>query len=193
MESRPLRVFDAPFFVAMLLGSLLVDTGHLNAGQPLTVALPLMVPGLALELVDTDLRTLGLLNDLPGNRHLRQRVGARSDVVAIDYESCGEGVLGSRLAVELLDLNDVADGHLVLLAAGLHDGVRRHGSLLLTRQCLRGSRDQHPAERGSRENHPPQWRADPQITRSAPNGSNRGPVHHSEPPSDRNRALRSFP
>src|SRR5699024_7865818 len=117
-----------------------------DAGQSLPMTLPLMVTGLVLELVDADLRTLGLLDDLPGYRDLRQRIGARSDIVAIDYESCGKGVLGARLAVELLDLNDVADGHLVLLAAGLHDGVRRHGSLLLTRQCLRGSRDQHPPD-----------------------------------------------
>src|ERR1700744_1590455 len=55
-ESRPLRELEAPFLCAM---SLPRDSGDLDAGQRLTVSLPLVVPGLVLEFVDFDLRALG--------------------------------------------------------------------------------------------------------------------------------------
>src|SRR6476469_9984372 len=97
------------------------DGGDLDAGQLLPVTLTLVVARLVLELVDPDLRTLGLLDDLAGDRDLRQCVGVRGDIATVDVQHGGEDVLGARLALELLDLDDVADGHLVLLAAGLDD------------------------------------------------------------------------
>src|SRR5207248_11133700 len=41
---------------------LLRDPGDLHLGERLAVALPLVVPGLVLELVDADLRALGVLD-----------------------------------------------------------------------------------------------------------------------------------
>src|SRR3978361_2074338 len=56
LESRPLRVDDAPFLCAMSRLLLLrrggVDPGHLDLRQLLTVALPLPVAGLVLVLQD---------------------------------------------------------------------------------------------------------------------------------------------
>src|SRR6202000_1565322 len=48
LESRPLRELDAPFLCAIVdqLPDLLGDPGDLDAGQLLTVALPLVVAGL---------------------------------------------------------------------------------------------------------------------------------------------------
>src|SRR5207237_31316 len=117
---------------AMAAGSLLsLDAGNLDAGQPLTVTLALVVAGLVLELVDADLGALGVLHDLPGHRGLAQRVGVSRDGGAVDDQDGLKADLGTRLAVELLNLDDVSDSHLVLLAAGLDDRVHRDGSLLL--------------------------------------------------------------
>src|SRR3954467_11470696 len=60
LESRPLRELDAPFLCAMVLLLSCRDVGDLELGQPLAVTLPLVVAGLVLELVDADLRPLGL-------------------------------------------------------------------------------------------------------------------------------------
>src|SRR5436853_6193845 len=57
LESRPLRDDDAPFLCAMS-SSALRDVANHDAGQGLTVPLPLVVAGLVLELVDVDLRAL---------------------------------------------------------------------------------------------------------------------------------------
>src|SRR5882672_6149624 len=46
------------------------DIGDLELGEPLTVAHPLVVTGLVLELVDADLGTLGLGDDLSLDGHL---------------------------------------------------------------------------------------------------------------------------
>src|SRR3954469_19329035 len=131
-ESRPLRELDAPFLCAIAVQLLLgLDVGYLDAGQLLPVTLPLVVAGLVLELVNADLRALGLPDDLADDRHLGQLGRVGRDVVAVDDEQRGERELGSRLTVELLDLDDVADGDLVLLPAGLDDRVHRDGTLLL--------------------------------------------------------------
>src|SRR5690606_14575859 len=147
-------------------GSLLVDAGDLEAGQPLPVTLTLVVAGLALELVDTDLRALDLLDDLARDRDLRQRVSVRRDLAVVDHHHGGKGVLGARLAVELLDLDDIADGDLVLLAAGLDDCIRRHGSLLITRLLGWGYDD--PPDRG------PSYR----VLQSASGSTHRGRFTH---------------
>src|SRR5919112_806744 len=101
------------------------DPGHLELGEPLTVAHPLVVTGLVLVLVDADLRTLGLGDHLSGDRGLGQLVGVMRDVLAVDEQDRGQRDLGARLGIELLDLDDIALSDLVLLAAGLDDGVHR--------------------------------------------------------------------
>src|SRR3954468_10705508 len=58
-ESRPLRDDEAPFLCAMSR-SALRDVADHDAGQGLTVPLPLLVAGVVPELVDVDLRPLGV-------------------------------------------------------------------------------------------------------------------------------------
>src|SRR3954451_3368957 len=71
LESRPLRDDEAPFLCAMS-ASALRDVADHDAGQGLTVPLPLVVARLVLELVDVDLRALAVLDDLAGHGDLRQ-------------------------------------------------------------------------------------------------------------------------
>src|ERR1700712_5080359 len=73
LESRPLRELEAPFLCAMCSLPYLLDAGDFEHRQRLPVALPLVVAGLVLELVDADLRALGVLEDLAGDRNLGQR------------------------------------------------------------------------------------------------------------------------
>src|SRR5699024_10038767 len=117
-------------------GSELLDTRDLDDRQILTMALTLVVPGLVLELVDPDLGTLGLLDDLAGDADLGQSVGVGGDRRSIDDEDRGQRHGGTGLALDLLDLDMVPFGDLVLLAAGLDDRV--HGGLpLASRVCGR--------------------------------------------------------
>src|SRR5689334_9999369 len=83
-ESRPLRELEAPFLCAMSSSPLLLDAGDLQHRQLLTVALTLVVAGLVLELVDTDLGALGVLEHLAGHRDLGQRRGVGGDGSAVD-------------------------------------------------------------------------------------------------------------
>src|SRR5882757_1556885 len=117
LESRPLRELEAPFLCAIGSLPLLLDSGDLDDRQWLTVALALVVAGLVLELVNADLRALGVLEDLAGDRDLRQFVGVSGDVgtVVIGLDSQRDGRAG--VVLQLVDLHDVATGVLVLLAA----------------------------------------------------------------------------
>src|SRR5581483_6035847 len=122
-ESRPLRELEAPFLCAMV--RLPRDSGDLDAGQRLAVSLPLVVPGLVLELVDFDLRALGVLHHGAGDREAGQRRGVRGQVLTVHDQECGKAHLGAGLADDLLDGEHVTDGDLVLLAAGFDDRVHR--------------------------------------------------------------------
>src|SRR5919202_1746549 len=94
-ESRPLRDDDAPFLCAMS-SSALRDVANHDAGQGLTVPLPLVVAGLVLELVDVDLRALAVLDDLAGHGDARECLGVGGDGVAVDQQQGrkGDGVTG---------------------------------------------------------------------------------------------------
>src|SRR4029453_2996833 len=81
-EARPLRDDDAPFLCAMS-ASALRDVADHDAGQGRAVPLPLGVAGLVLELVDVDLRALGVLDDLTGHGHLGQGRRVAGDGVAV--------------------------------------------------------------------------------------------------------------
>src|SRR5664279_6662333 len=94
------------------------------------MALPLVVAGLVLELVDDDLRALRVGHDLTGHRHLLQGFQLCGDRRAIDEQDSGKRDGSAGLAVELLDLDDVTLGDLVLLAAGLDDRVHRGRAFL---------------------------------------------------------------
>src|SRR6185436_5304823 len=78
-ESRPLRVEDAPFLCAMSEPPLL-DSGDLDAGQLGAVPLALLVSGLVLELLDDDLGSAQVGDDLGGHLDLRQVFGVVRDL-----------------------------------------------------------------------------------------------------------------
>src|SRR6478736_9144820 len=84
------------------------NTGDLDLGQRLTVTLPLVVAGLVLELVDDDLRALGVRDDLAGHGDLGQSIGLRGDGGPVHHQDRGQGHRSAGLALELLDLDDVA-------------------------------------------------------------------------------------
>src|SRR3954468_18327281 len=121
-ESRPLRDDEAPFLCAMS-SSALRDVADHDAGQGLTVPLPLVVARLVLELVDVDLRALAVLDDLAGHGDVGQGRRVTGDGVAVDQQDGreGDGVAGRTL--EAVDRERVAHGHLVLAATGLHHCV----------------------------------------------------------------------
>src|SRR3954466_14719605 len=111
LESRPLRDDEAPFLCAMS-ASALRDVADHDAGQGLTVPLPLVVAGLVLELVDVDLRALGVLDDLTGHGHLGQPPCAAGDGAAPDPQDGREGDLVAGRARQPVDRERVAHGHL---------------------------------------------------------------------------------
>src|ERR1700738_2438687 len=106
----------------------LLDAGDLEDRQLLTVTLALVIAGLVLELVDADLGALRVLEHLTGDGDLLQVLRRAGDLRSVDDEGDRQRDLGAGLRVELLDLDDVSDGDLVLLAAGLDDCVSRHRS-----------------------------------------------------------------
>src|SRR3954453_14823628 len=122
LESRPFRDDEAPFLCAMS-SSALRDVADHDAGQGLTVPLPLVVAGLVLELVDVDLRALAVLDDLAGHGHAGQRLRVGGDGVAVDQQQGrkGDGVTG--LPAQAVDGERVTDSHLVLRSTGLDDCV----------------------------------------------------------------------
>src|SRR4051795_1458748 len=101
-ESRPLRDDEAPFLCAMS-ASALRDVADHDAGQGLTVPLPLVVAGLVLELVDVDLRAFAVPDDLTGHGHLGQGRRIAGDGVAVDQEQGREGDGVARLTSETVD------------------------------------------------------------------------------------------
>src|SRR6476619_3875753 len=106
-----------------------VDAGDLDLGVLLAVTLALAVAGLVLVLEDRDLRALGGPHDLSGHARLGQRVGASGDLLAVDEHEDGQGDRVTHLVGNLVDLDDVADSNLLLLAATAHDRVH-HGLTL---------------------------------------------------------------
>src|SRR4051812_28765764 len=133
-ESRPFLVDAAPFLCAIrnlccLLASRWrpsgLDVGDLDLGVLLTVALALLVTRLVLELLDHDLRPLGATEHLGGHRRLVELRRVAGDVVTVDHEDHGQGELLADGGRDLVDLDDVADGHLLLLGACAHDRVHR--------------------------------------------------------------------
>src|SRR3712207_5308925 len=121
-ESRPLRDDEAPFLCAMS-ASALRDVADHEAGQRLTVPLPLVVAGLVLELVDVDLRALAVPDDLTGHGHRGQGGRVAGDGVAVDQQDGRERDRVTLRALQAVDRERVAHGHLVLAAAGLHHCV----------------------------------------------------------------------
>src|SRR3954452_2327753 len=171
LESRPLRVEDAPFLCAMRAACLVwwsgagpsgLDRGDLDAGQLLAVALALPVPGLVLELHDRDLRALLGSDDL--GRHPGAGQGGRvaRDVAAVHEQNGGQldGVAGLRL--HSVHDDDVADGHLLLTAASADDRVHVKLTLLSFGVAVLGRATTHAAHGEGR--HGVQGRHAPERT-----------------------------
>src|SRR5699024_4960398 len=89
----------------------------------LPVALALAVAGLVLELDDGDLRTLLVPHDLGRHGHLLQGFGIRSHLVTVDQQNGLELNGFTRCRRDPVRDDDVADGNLLLTAAGLDDRV----------------------------------------------------------------------
>src|SRR3954469_16207885 len=121
-ESRPLRDDEAPFLCAMS-SSALRDVADHDAGQGLTVPLPLVVAGLVLELVDVDLRALAVPDDLARHGDVRQSGRVAGDSLAVDQQDGRESDRVPRRTRQAVDRERVAHGHLVLAATGLHHCV----------------------------------------------------------------------
>src|SRR5699024_754028 len=96
--------------------------------QLLTVTEATLVAGLVLVVHAADLRALGGLDDLGVHGDLGKLLGVGGDVGAVDEQNRGESHGGTRLTLDLLDLDEVTFGNLVLLAAGLDDRVHRRGT-----------------------------------------------------------------
>src|SRR5690554_4102969 len=101
----------------------LLDAGDLDAGQLLAVTLPTAVAGLVLELHDRDLLAALGAHDLGGDGDLGEVVGTGGHLVAVHEHERGEVDGVTDLAANPVHDDDVADGHLLLSAAGLDDRV----------------------------------------------------------------------
>src|SRR6476469_5556864 len=117
----------------------LLDTGDLDLGQFLTVALTLLVTGLVLELLDDDLRTTEVFEDLSRNRYLGQVRSSRRDFVTVHQEQCGQlkGAAGST--GDAVQGNEVSNGNL-LLAAACADNRVHHWGTHFSRRLLQNLR-----------------------------------------------------
>src|SRR5512144_96233 len=120
------------------------DVGDLDLGVLLTVTLALLVTGLVLELLDDDLRALGGTEDLGRHGRLAQRAGVRGDLLTVDEQHHGKVDGVADLAGNLVDLDDVTDSNLLLLAATAHDRVHRGLTLFVGLQVRLLWRDALP-------------------------------------------------
>src|SRR6478609_4064592 len=102
-----------------------LDRGHAGLRELLAVSLTLLVARLVLVLQDVDLRALGVLEDLGGDGHLRERARVGGHVAVVDEEHGGEVERVTRRTGLAVELDDVADGNLLLSAASTDDRVHR--------------------------------------------------------------------
>src|SRR5690606_14645854 len=87
----------------------LLDAGDLDARELLAVALTLLVSGLVLVLLDDDLRTAEVADDLGGHLDLGQLVGVGGHGGAVDEKHCGQFDLLALGSLNTVELNDRAD------------------------------------------------------------------------------------
>src|SRR5690606_4949912 len=127
-----------------------------DAGQLLAVTLALAVAGLVLELHDRDLLAALGTHDLGGDGDLGQVVRTGGHLVAVHEHERGEVDGVPNLAVNLVHDDDVADGHLLLSAAGLDDRVHHVPAHLCRYGASRGGREPTHTRRtrgGTSETH----------------------------------------
>src|SRR5512132_1287298 len=165
-ESRPLRLEDAPFLCAisaflfllvlLLLSGLAAGPGRaparaevdrldLEPGQGLAVAEGAALAGLVLVGEDADLPAPALVDHAGRDLGLGQVVGGRGHVaVVVDDQQRLQLEAGAVVAAELLDVDEVADLHLVLLSAGPDDGVHLGSSFHRRGRRQAGSPERRP-------------------------------------------------
>src|SRR5512132_1080051 len=165
-ESRPLRLEDAPFLCAisaflfllvlLLLSGLAAGPGRaparaevdrldLEPGQGLAVAEGAALAGLVLVGEDADLPAPALVDHAGRDLGLGQVVGGRGHVaVVVDDQQRLQLEAGAVVAAELLDVDEVADLHLVLLSAGPDDGVHLGSSFHRWGRRQAGSPERRP-------------------------------------------------
>src|SRR6478735_4680237 len=137
LESRPFLVEAAPFLCAIWISPWCTvssrsegDVGDLDLGVLLAVTLALLVAGLVLVLLDDDLGALGGAEDLDGDAGLVE--AGRGDRLAVDDHDHRQRQRVADRRRDLVDLDDVTDGNLLLGGACAHDRVHRG---LLRRYC----------------------------------------------------------
>src|SRR5215216_1653862 len=165
-ESRPLRLEDAPFLCAisaflLLLVLLLllglaarpgraparaeVDRLDLEPGQGLAVAEGAALAGLVLVGEDADLPAPVLVDHTGRDLGLGQVGSGRGHVaVVVDDQQRFQLEAGAVVVAEALDVDEVADLHLVLLSAGPDDGVHLGSSFHRWGRRQAGSPERRP-------------------------------------------------
>ena len=87
------------------------------------MALALLVPGLVLELLDDDLRSTQVAEDLGGHLDLRERLGVVRDRVTVDEQHGGELDVAVFVGLDAVENDDRADLDLLLTTTGAHNCV----------------------------------------------------------------------
>src|SRR5450631_1290607 len=150
LESRPLRLDDAPFLCAtsapLLPGRCLLgcgvrgcglcggglcgtDTGDLELGVPLAVTQTTPVAGLVAVVDHADLRAGDRAQDLRSDLVPAELGRVADDLVVIDDEQGGQVHARADLTGERIDGEDVVHRRLLLPATAAHDRVHRELSL----------------------------------------------------------------
>ena len=130
--------------------SLGVDLLDLDLGVGLAMALTQTVALLGLVLEDDDLLTLAVFHNGSVHGSALHHGSAELGLVTQDGQDLVELDLVAGLLRQLLDEEDVALGHLVLLTAGLNDCMHWFAPLSFTTGSLSGAK-----RSGSLKNH---WR-----------------------------------
>src|SRR5262245_1432008 len=146
LESRPLLDDPPPFLCAIAQSSLALlrrlDVGDLDLGVLLTVSHAASVTGLVLVFADVDLGALGVADDLGRDLDLGQLLGLGGHLAVVDQEHGRQQQRLARARVDLVDLEDIADGDLLLVATTAHDRV--HRGLTLSSKGKGGASHRHP-------------------------------------------------
>ena len=94
-----------------------LNLDDLQASKLLTMALKATIALTLVELEDELLLALELFDDLSSDLSLCKLGRISDDLLAVIEEDNGEGDLGTDLAVDFLDVQDIIGGDLILLAA----------------------------------------------------------------------------
>src|SRR5882757_6626249 len=126
-----MRPSCVPSLLSPLLRRSRGDAGDLQRRVLLAVTLATAVTRLVLVTQDVDLHTLVMVHDLGLDLDPGQHPRVTRDGLAVHDEQCRERDRVADLAGgDLVNLNDVADSHLVLAATATHDRV--HAGLTLS-------------------------------------------------------------